>query len=159
MPAFARLMKVLFRLNRQIESVLPVVEQTNLPLRLEIHGYPHFCVPGLKKARTGRNAAVPQGRLEDPEPQRAGNVRVSPLQQVESRRGYRGHQAHKSPGLDPQAMTHYSFRIGRPHFARLMAHLFPGDGEHHGASSSPAWPGRPAACGSSLAMCFSPGTA
>ena len=49
MPAFARLMKVLFRLNRQIESVLPVVEQTNLPLRLEIHGYPHFCVPGLKK--------------------------------------------------------------------------------------------------------------
>ena len=30
-------------------------------------------------------------------------------------------------------MTHYSFRIGRPHFARLMAHLFPGDGEHHGA--------------------------
>src|SRR5271154_6212896 len=30
-------------------------------------------------------------------------------------------------------MKKFTFRISKPHFNRLMSHLFPGDGDEHGA--------------------------
>ncbi len=94
--------------------------------------YPHFCVGGLKR-KDGTELGDPfhKATWETPRGAEASISRVPPRQPLECRRRYRGHQTHPSVGVYSHQMN--TFRIAEPLFRQLTSHLFPGDGDEHGA--------------------------
>ena len=93
--------------------------------------YPHFTDPGLTRAgRRIRWRRVQHDVLEGT----PGNPDVAPIESVERYDRHRGRKTAQGARMDEEAMRNpVSLRIDEPLFRRLYAHLFPGDGDEHGA--------------------------